>query len=164
MSKLRNSFITTLVALPFLVLGGAACGVSAGDPYAPGSVALGDPCQSDLDCAAGDFCDQGSGLCVAEGSIAVGGTCNDDLDCETGDFCDPVDHQCVTPDPNVTNVAVGGACTYDEECAVGEYCDSSGSCATDTYTAGSEGEGAPCFDNLDCESPYYCDDVTYTCL
>ena len=157
MNFLRNGSLAALVAVPFLVVGGGACSVR---PRLRRTVALGDACTSDLDCASGDFCDQGTGVCTADGTHRR--RCNDDRDCDPGDVCDGHTGLCVTPGRRPASPSAA-ACDYDEECDPGDACDDTGICVADTYSSGSEDAGASCFDDADCSSDY-CDQVTDTCV
>jgi hypothetical protein len=130
-----------------------------------GTVGVGGGCVNDYDCVSSAFCDQGTGVCTDFGTIPIGAACNDDRDCDIGDFCDPVDLVCVAADPNVPNftLIIGDGCIYDEECVSGAYCDHAGFCVADTFSSGTQGFKDPCFEDLDCASPYSCDFITYTC-
>ena len=157
MNFLRSVSLAALSTLPFVVLGGA-CSVSAG-----GDLALGDACSSDLECASGDFCDQGTGVCTANGSIALGFACNDDRDCLAWRRLRPRERPVRDPRSTREHSVVGAACVDDAECDAGDFCADTGVCVVDGFSAGSESSGQPCYDDLDC-SDSYCDVHTDTCV
>lgn len=74
-------------------------------------------CAEDSDCPDGFVCD-GRDSCVPEGSE----TCNDDGDCEAGAYCDEASGACVD----------SGTCTDDAGCGEGAHCDEArGTCEPD---------------------------------
>jgi hypothetical protein len=96
---------------------GDTCGV-----VFKGKVATGGMCLSGLECAAGNYCDQGnntgtdgcSGTCKA--NLATGATCDpNDPHCNDSDFCDDTAMTCKT------RLAAGADCKSGQ-CGLNNYC------------------------------------------
>jgi len=108
-------------------------------------------CVTDVDCRAGDTCDNASGLCSSTGAYP---SCTTDSECGTGAICDDFYGECV-----IAMTRSGQACTSDADCAVSDFCGTTaGVCmAVDGYGF------APCANNSQCGPAELCDPRTSTC-
>lgn len=158
------------------------CDSNTGQCWSDGG---GQGCQLDQDCAAGCYCDTGSGTCVETGFCTLdtdcpsGYTCDDrascvpgtdqcwNTGCPTGEYCDQWSGAC-TPSTTCTTDGDCGAgwwcnggtcnplgCTDDTQCAAGCYCDP---------TTGGCIETAYCSSDADCPSGDICDVPRSTCI
>lgn len=102
-------------------------------------------CWSNVDCAAGCWCDTDAGTCIESGY------CSSDADCFDGTVCDEARSSCTPPDA----IDPTYGCTNDYECAAGCYCDlASGSCVEAGY----------CASDAECAAGYTCDEARSSCV
>lgn len=144
-------------------------------PQGGGSV-----CYTDQDCAAGCYCDTGSGQCIETGF------CSYDTDCPQGYHCD--ERASCVPDGGPTycwdtGCPIGqycdnstGACTVSTTCNTDADCDSGSSCSNGTCTpvcaagcyydptTGSCIESGYCTVDTDCANGDICDTTRSTCI
>jgi hypothetical protein len=105
-------------------------------------------CQSDSDCPADAFCDQGTNSCTAYDF----GICLTHGDCPVGSYCDGSDGGCYIP--GIADCNGDGDCMSGFECDFRDSCRpvSEGSCLAD----GDCGSGVLCIENL-------CTPIAETC-
>ena len=116
---------------------GSSNGSSAGDPNQgspPGA-----KCGSDVQCAAGCFC--------ANGTCTEGGFCGNDKDCGAGFHCDTARSSCI-PNP---------ACTKNEQCNPGSMCDTNGKGCVATCACANDSDAIK-------QGFGWCDEVRGTCM
>jgi Cys-rich repeat protein len=121
-------------------------------------------CSTDYDCAAGCYCDQGSGTCVETGFCSADDPASQ---CPDGYTCDDRG-SCVPSDQNYC---------WNTGCPDGEYCDQWSGACTPSTTCGTDADcGAGwwcnagtcnplgCTDDTQCAAGCYCDPSTGGCI
>jgi Cys-rich repeat protein len=145
----------------------------------------GNGCYYDGDCAAGCYCDPGSGVCIETGFCGEDGTCPDgyvcddrascvpgtdqcwNTGCPTGEYCDQWTGSCTSSTTCTADADCGAGwwcnagtcnplgCTDDTQCAAGCYCDP---------TTGGCNETSYCTYDTDCPEGQTCDESRSTCI
>lgn len=97
---------------------------SVGDDFGTAGAAPGSPCQADVECELGCYCDFSNSPDGLVGACAEAGLCNSDRDCPSEFSCD--DRSSCVPTTRPDLPIPGGSnqqCTEDSDCPFSEYCD-----------------------------------------